>query len=281
MNSIRTVQEMQTEADTLRQAGKKIGFVPTMGYLHEGHLSLIRIARSKADVVVVSIFINPTQFGPDEDLDQYPRDFARDEHLAQESGTDIIFYPSKEEMYPHDYMTYVNVEGITNTLCGASRPTHFRGVTTICTKLFLAVKPQFTVFGQKDAQQTVVIRRMVKDLNFDMEIIVGPIIRGDDGLAMSSRNAYLSPDERQDALALHQSLKLAEDIIKKGERKSEIIIQTISKHIDSKKHTRIDYISIVQPETLTPLNEIEDRTLIALAVFLGKTRLIDNTIVEL
>ncbi len=281
MKIIRTVREMQTEADTLRQAGKKIGFVPTMGYLHEGHLSLIRIARSRADVVVVSIFINPTQFGPDEDLDQYPRDFTRDERLAEVSGTDIIFYPSKEEMYPLGYMTYVNVEEMTNTLCGASRPTHFRGVTTICTKLFLAVKPHFAVFGQKDAQQAVVIRRMVKDLNIDMDIIVGPIIREDDGLAKSSRNAYLSPDERQDALALNESLRIAEYLIAKGERKTEIIIQSVRDHIDARTQTRIDYIRIVHPETLYPLNKIEDRALIALAVFVGESRLIDNTAIEL
>jgi len=281
MKIIRTVHEMQAEADTFRQAGKKIGLVPTMGYLHEGHLSLIRIARSRADIVAVSVFVNPTQFGPNEDLDKYPLDFERDERLAKESGADIIFYPSKKEMYPEHYLTYVNVEKITGILCGTSRPTHFRGVTTICTKLFLAVKPHFAVFGQKDAQQAVVIRRMVKDLNFDMEIIVGPIIREKDGLAMSSRNAYLSPEERQDALALNESLKLAKDIIAKGEKKTEIIIQTMQEHINSKAHTRIDYISIVHPDTLSPLNEIEDRVLIALAVFVGETRLIDNTKLEI
>lgn len=281
MKIIRTVHEMQAEADTFRQAGKKIGFVPTMGYLHEGHLSLIRIARSQADVVVVSIFVNPTQFGPNEDLDKYPRDFERDERLAKESGADIIFYPSGKEMYPEHYLTYVNVEKITGILCGTSRPTHFRGVTTVCAKLFLAVKPHFAVFGQKDAQQAVIIRRMVKDLNFDMDIIVGPIIREKDGLAMSSRNAYLSKEERQDALALNESLKLAEDIIAKGEKKTEIIIQSMREHVNSKEHTLIDYISIVHPETLSPLYEIKDRALIALAVFVGETRLIDNTKVEI
>ena len=272
---------MQTEAEKLRQAHKTIGFVPTMGYLHEGHLSLIRIARSRADVVVISIFVNPTQFDPDEDLETYPRDFPRDERLAEQAGTDIIFYPVVEEMYPKGYSTYVSVEEITTGLCGASRPGHFRGVTTICTKLFLAIKPHFSVFGQKDAQQAVVIRRMVQDLNFDMEIIIGPIVREQDGLAMSSRNACLSPEERQDALTLNQALSLAEGMVKKGEKKTGTIVEAMRTHIESKDRTRVDYIDIVHPDTLTPLTKITNRALIALAVFIGNTRLIDNTIVEL
>ena len=272
---------MQAEAERLRKSCKVIGFVPTMGCLHEGHLSLIRIARQKADVVVVSIFVNPTQFGPGEDLDTYPRDFKRDEKLAEEAEADIIFYPSEKEMYPEGWFTYVSVEEITKTLCGVSRPDHFRGVTTICTKLFLAVKPHFAVFGQKDAQQAVVIRRMVRDLNFDMEVIVGPIVREEDGLAMSSRNKYFSPEERQDALSLNRSLKLAEEMVRKGEQKAKAIISTMKELIDSKERTRIDYISIVHSETLKPLERIENRALIALAVFVGKTRLIDNTIVEI
>lgn len=280
MKVIRTVRGMQMESEKLRQAGKDIGFVPTLGYLHEGHLSLVRIARERADVVVVSIFLNPTQFGPDEDLEKYPRDLERDERLAEEAGADIIFYPTSEEMYPEGYLTYVIVEEITKTLCGASRPGHFRGVTTICTKLFNTVKPHFSVFGQKDAQQAVVIRRMVKDLDFDMEIVVGPIVREPDGLAMSSRNVYLSLGEREDALVLNASLRLAEEMVGKGERRVGEIVGAMRRRIEEKEKLRVDYISIVHPETLEPLERIEDRALIALAVFVGETRLIDNTIVE-
>ena len=280
MKIIKTVKEMQAEAEKLRQAGRVIGFVPTMGYLHEGHLSLVRIARERADVVIVSIFVNPTQFGPNEDLEKYPRDFERDERLAEEAGADIIFYPSEKEMYPAGYLTYVTVDEITKTLCGASRPTHFRGVITICAKLFHAVKPHLAVFGQKDAQQAVVIRRMVKDLDFDMEIVVGPIIREEDGLAISSRNSYLSPEEREEALSLHQSLKMAEEMVRKGERRTRDIVDKMRKLIEEKKRTQIDYIDVIRPETLKPLERIEDRALIAMAVFVGKTRLIDNTIVE-
>ena len=281
MKIIKSVKEMQAEAERLRNEGKTIGFVPTMGYLHEGHLSLMRIAKSHADVVVISIFVNPTQFGPEEDLDKYPRDFQQDERLANEVGVDVIFYPSVHEMYPREYHTYVNVEEITETLCGASRPDHFRGVTTICTKLFHAVKPHFAVFGQKDAQQAAVIRRMIKDLDFDMEIIVGPIVREKDGLAMSSRNVYLTPPQRQDALSLHQSLRMADDMIKNGERNANTIIRAMRDHIESKKYTRIDYISIVHPETLKSLQKIQARGLIALAVFVGNTRLIDNITTEI
>ena len=280
MKVIRTVKGMQAEAEKRRRAGQAIGFVPTMGYLHEGHLSLIRMARERADVVVVSIFVNPTQFGPDEDLARYPRDFARDERLAGEAGADIVFYPTEEEMYPDGYLTSVTVEEMTKTLCGASRPMHFRGVTTVCAKLFHAVKPHFAVFGQKDAQQAVVIRRMVRDLNFDMEIVVGPIVREADGLAMSSRNAYLSDEERQDARVLYESLRLAEAMVEKGERETAGIVEAVRNRIDAKAKTRIDYVSVVDPETLQPLDRIKDRALIALAVFVGKTRLIDNTVVD-
>ncbi len=281
MKIITTVKEMQAEADRIRQTGKTIGFVPTMGYLHEGHLSLIRIARKQADVVVLSIYVNPTQFAPHEDLDHYPRDFTRDEQMARQEGVDVIFYPSDREMYPEGYYTYVHVEKLTETLCGRSRPDHFRGVTTICTKLFHAVKPHFTVFGQKDAQQAVVIRRMVKDLDWDMEIMVGPIVREKDGLAMSSRNSYLSSGERQEALVLHQSLNIAKEMIRDGERKCESIIKTVQDHLKTKKHIRIDYIEIVHPETLESLENIEKHTLITLAAYVGKTRLIDNTIIKI
>jgi len=280
MEIVHTVRDMQIESDIVRKVGKSIGFVPTMGYLHEGHLSLIRLAWEKADVVVVSIFVNPTQFGPEEDLDKYPRDFGRDEKSASEAGADIIFYPSVEEMYPDGYATYVTVDRLTETLCGASRPGHFQGVTTVCMKLFHAVKPDFAVFGQKDAQQAAVIRRMVKDLNLDLEVVTGPIVREADGLAMSSRNTYLSAEERGDALSLHQSLELSEEMIRKGERNPTAIIEVIRETIDAKEKTRIDYIEIVHPETMQPLAKIEDEALIALAVFAGKTRLIDNTVVR-
>ena len=277
---IKTVHEMQKEAERIRRSGETIGFVPTMGYLHEGHLSLVRLARVKADVVVVSIYVNPTQFGPDEDLDQYPRNFKHDEALLDKENVDMVFYPSDREMYPDGFSTSVEVEGLTDTLCGASRPGHFRGVVTICAKLFHAVRPHFVVFGQKDAQQAVVIRRMIRDLNFDLEMIIGPIVREAGGLAMSSRNTYLSPGERRDALSLHLALKMAEEMINKGERDPAVLYKAMHKLIAAKPHLKIDYISIVDPDTLEDLYIIENRTLIALAVFAGKTRLIDNVIVE-
>jgi len=200
MKVIRSINKMSTWADEIRSQSKIIGFVPTMGYFHEGHLSLVRIAYQRADMVVVSIFVNPTQFGPNEDFRDYPRDFNRDKSLAEKNGTDIIFYPSEEEMYPDRFLTYVNVDRITNILCGASRLNHFQGVTTVCIKLFNIIKPHFAVFGRKDFQQSVVIKQMVRDLNLDLDIITGPIIREPDGLAMSSRNTYLSEDERKDCL---------------------------------------------------------------------------------
>ncbi len=276
---IRAITEMQAEADRLRSAGKRIGLVPTMGFLHEGHLSLIRVAKANSDSVVLSVFVNPLQFGPGEDLFRYPRDFARDEAMAKKEGVDIIFNPSDSEMYPDGHVTTVNVEGLTDMLCGASRPGHFRGVTTVVAKLFLAVKPHVAVFGQKDAQQAVVIRKMVRDLNFDLSIVVAPIIRETDGLAMSSRNIYLSPEERADALALSQSLRKAETLIRGGEKKSSAIIAAMEKMIRSRKNAKIDYVSIVDPDTLGPLATVESGALIALAVFVGKTRLIDNTII--
>ncbi len=280
MKIISKIQEMQKESDALRQAGRIIGFVPTMGYLHEGHLSLIRLAKLRADVVVLSIFVNPTQFGPQEDFERYPRDFERDENLAKKEGVDILFCPSVEEMYPPGYSTWVNVEKLTETLCGASRPGHFRGVTTVCTKLFLAVKPHFAVFGQKDAQQAVVIRRMVKDLNFGIDIIVAPIVREPDGLAMSSRNLYLSPEEKMAALVIPQSLRLAEAMVKEGERDASRIVGAMREKINTQPQVRVDYIAVVHPETLEPLQQITTEALIAIAAYVGKARLIDNTIVR-
>ncbi len=273
---IKSIPEMQSEAESLRLAGKRIGFVPTMGYLHEGHLSLVRLARERADVVVVSIFVNPTQFGPNEDYDRYPRDLNRDLQLAEEAGADIVFNPSVEEMYPQPYHTYVLVEKLTEPLCGASRPNFFRGVTTVVTKLFHIVKPHFAVFGQKDAQQAIVIQQMVRDLNFDLDIIVAPIVREQDGLAMSSRNTYLNPQERQDALVLYRALQKARQLVDGGERRSEVILEEMRKIVRSVPSSRIDYIAIVDAETLEDVRELRGDVLIALAVWIGQTRLIDN-----
>jgi pantoate--beta-alanine ligase len=281
MKIIETVKEMQAFSNRMRQEGKIVGFVPTMGYLHEGHLSLLRIARGKADVLVLSIYVNPTQFGPNEDLEKYPRDFKLDEALAKNEGVDVLFYPSDHEMYPEGFLSSVSVRGITEVLCGASRPHHFQGVTTICAKLFHAVHPHFAVFGQKDYQQCVVIERMVKDLNFDLEIIMGPIVREADGLAMSSRNTYLSFQERSDALAIKEALKLVDQMVSQGERKTGVLIREMTRLIESRKSLRIDYVRVVHPDHLYDLEIIEDRAVAALAVFAGKTRLIDNTILEL
>jgi pantoate--beta-alanine ligase len=254
-----------------------------MGYLHEGHLSLIRLAKEKSDVVITTIFVNPLQFAPNEDYDRYPRDFERDVKLAQSAGCDIIFHPSVEEMYPQNFLTYVEVDKLTKVLEGEFRPTHFRGVTTVVAKLFNITKPHIAVFGQKDAQQALIIKQMVRDLNFDIEIIVAPIVREPDGLAMSSRNVYLSDSERKDATVLYESLKLAEKLIENGERNSKNIILKMEELIKSKPTAKIDYIAIVEPETLEKVETLSEgkEYLIALAVRIGSTRLIDNTIVKI
>lgn len=280
MQLISTIKEMQAISNQYRKQGKTIGFVPTMGYLHEGHLSLIRIAKANADIVVLSIYVNPTQFAPNEDLSQYPRDFDRDEQLAKQEGVEIIFYPDDKEMYPAGYKTFVEVEDLTQNLCGASRPTHFRGVTTICTKLFNSVKPHCAVFGQKDYQQALIIQRMVKDLNLDLQMIVAPIVREEDGLAMSSRNKYLSGIQRKQALSLNQSLQLAHELFQKGERNTVTLKNTIRNHISRQSEAHIDYIEIVDAETLSEISEIKNTCVIALAVFFEKTRLIDNIILK-
>ncbi len=280
MQIIRTIKEMQEFANRTRKAGRIIGFVPTMGYLHEGHLSLMRLARPRCDVLVVSIFVNPTQFGPGEDFERYPRDLARDELLCEQEQVDVIFYPSAEEMYPQPYRTYIQVEELSETMCGLSRPGHFRGVTTVVGKLFNIVKPHFAVFGQKDFQQAVIIKKMVLDLNFDLEIVTAPIVREPDGLAMSSRNKYLSESERQEALVLYKSLKLARQLVEEGIRESERIREEMEKLIRNSPSAAIDYIAIVDPETLQPVRRIEQKTLIALAVKIGSTRLIDNLLVD-
>jgi len=273
---ITTIGEMQEVADSIRREGRDIGFVPTMGFLHEGHLSLIRMARQRADVVVVSIFVNPIQFGPGEDLATYPRDFERDCALAEKAGADIIFHPEAEEMYGGDFLTYVEVGKITESLCGARRPGHFRGVATVCAKLFNAVKPHFAVFGQKDYQQSLVIRRMAADLNLDLDIITGPIIRESDGLAMSSRNTYLSSQERKEAAALQEALQLGVGLIREEERSVPALKEAMRQLIEEKPSARIDYLEIVDPDTLEELSTVGEHALLALAVYIGNTRLIDN-----
>ena len=280
MKIVKTVKGMKEIIRDLKKQGKIIGFVPTMGYLHEGHLSLIRESVRKADNTVVSIFVNPTQFGPNEDYERYPRDIERDEDLLIEEKADYLFYPSVKEMYPEDYKTYVEVKELQDKLCGRSRPGHFRGVCTIVLKLFNIVQPDIAFFGQKDAQQAIIIKRMVRDLNLDVEIKVLPIVREKDGLAMSSRNAYLNPEQRKSATVLYKSLKLARGLIEKGERNANTIISKMKELIDAEPLAKIDYIEIVDLEELNPLEEIKDKALIALAIYVGKTRLIDNIIVN-
>lgn len=281
MQLIQTVEEMQQRAESLRLAGKKIGVVPTMGFLHEGHLSLIRKAKTLSDVVITTIFVNPTQFAPTEDLASYPRDLQRDLKLATEAGSEIVFHPAPEEMYPTGYLTYVSVEEMTQVLCGASRPTHFRGVTTIVAKLFNITKPHIAVFGQKDAQQALVLQRMVKDLNFDLELVIAPIVRESDGLAMSSRNLYLSAEERQQAVILSQTLEMARKAIESGENNAERIQQQIVQQIRQKPLAEIDYVSLVSTKNLQPVTKLKGEILVALAVKFGKARLIDNIIIKI
>ncbi len=280
MKIIDSISRMSVLIKILKKEGKSIGFVPTMGYLHEGHLSLVRTAKKHTDVVAMSIFVNPIQFDRREDLEKYPRDFKHDEGLARDAGVDIIFYPSVKDMYPDGYSTYVNVEGLTDYLCGSSRPGHFKGVTTVVAKLFGIVKPDIAYFGQKDAQQAIVIKRMATDLNMDIEIKILPIIREKDGLAMSSRNINLSEPERKDAAVLFQALKKAEALVKEGERDAKKIIRQMEAMIKGKETAKIDYISIVDTKDLKPMSTVLSEALVALAVFFGKTRLIDNIIVK-
>nr|WP_041076012.1 pantoate--beta-alanine ligase [Thermotoga caldifontis] len=275
---VETVSRMKQISESERAAGKKIGFVPTMGYLHEGHLSLVRRCRQENDVVVVSIFVNPTQFGPNEDYASYPRDLNRDLSMLQAENVHYVFVPSVEEMYPPNYSTYVVEESLSKYLCGKSRPTHFRGVCTVVTKLFNIVKPHRAYFGQKDAQQFRIIRRMVRDLNMDVEVIECPIVREPDGLAMSSRNVYLVGEERKQALALYQSLKIAEQLYRAGERSAERIKEKMLEHFAKFNLVRVDYVEIVDEETLQPVERLEGKVLVAVAAWVGKARLIDNTI---
>jgi len=273
---IQTAKEMQAHADRMRRQGKTIAFVPTMGFFHEGHLSLMRIAREKGDDLAVSIYVNPTQFGPGEDLDAYPRDLDRDLKLAEKENVDVVFTPDNAELYKEKFQTYVTLEKLPNYLCGLSRPIHFRGVATVVTKLFNIVKPHIAVLGQKDYQQLAVICQMVRDLDFDIEIIGGPIIREPDGLAMSSRNSYLSSGQRASALVLYTSLIKAQSLVENGIKDATKIIEETSMLIKSHSETKIDYITICNPETLVDIQTIDGPALMALAVKVGKTRLIDN-----
>ncbi len=271
---------MQARSEGLRRQGKTIVFVPTMGFLHAGHAALLQEGRALGDDLVLSIFVNPTQFGPTEDFEAYPRDMERDLALAAQAGVDAVFTPDRSELYGNDYETYVQLEKLPQHLCGLSRPTHFRGVATVVTKLFHIVKPHIAVFGQKDYQQLAVIRRMVRDLNFDIEIRGLATVREADGLAMSSRNTYLSPAQRQRAVCLYQALTNAAEMVKNGERSAATVMAAARNLISAQAEARIDYISICHPDSLEEMENIAGPALMALAVFFGKTRLIDNMILK-
>jgi pantoate--beta-alanine ligase len=277
MRIITSVNEMQAIAEDLRKS-QIIGFVPTMGYLHEGHLALVRKARSTGDVVVVSIFVNPTQFGPTEDLARYPRDFERDRALLEKEKTDIIFLPDRDEVYPPRYSTYVQVKDLEDHLCGKVRQGHFVGVATVVAKLFLMVKPNFAVFGQKDYQQLKIIERMVRDLNMDVRIVAHHTVREPDGLAMSSRNSYLTADERKRALAIHASLGRAEEVFRSGERDAATLKKAVIEVLTSGGGLDVEYVNICDAETLEDIAKVAGKALLAIACRVGVTRLIDNTI---
>ena len=276
---VNTIKEVRETVKQWKKEGLSVGFVPTMGYLHEGHQSLIRAA-GENDKVVVSIFLNPTQFGPTEDLASYPRDLERDKEKCLESGADLIFAPDASEMYGDNFQSFVDMNLLTQELCGLTRPCHFRGVCTVVTKLFNIVKPDRAYFGKKDAQQLAVIKRMVADLNMDIEIIGCPIIREEDGLAKSSRNTYLSAEERQAALVLSKAVKKAEELIAAGVRDSAEIISQMYAVVDAEPLAKTDYIKVVSLDTMQQISKIEDSALVALAVYIGKTRLIDNYFYE-
>ena len=278
---LETIKELRERLDLQRKSGKSIGLVPTMGFLHEGHLSLIRRAKAENDIVVMSDFVNPTQFAPNEDFESYPRNIELDEKMATQAGADIIFYPSVEEMYPPGSSTFVEVVGeITSVLCGESRPSHFKGVTTVVAMLFNIVQPNKAYFGQKDAQQAAVLLKMVRDLHFNIELITCPIVREADGLAMSSRNVYLSEEERAQALALHRALQQAKTAVANGESNVGNLTKIISTTINEMPLANIDYVSVYEYPSLKTMEKITDKALAAVAVKFGKTRLIDNIILE-
>jgi pantoate--beta-alanine ligase len=271
---------MRSACRAAREDGQRLGFVPTMGALHEGHLSLVRAAKAQCDAVAVSIFVNPTQFGPMEDLSRYPRPFERDCELLEKEGVQLLFAPPVEEMYPAGAVTYVTVEGLSEKLCGKSRPSHFRGVTTVVAKLFHIIEPDAAFFGQKDAAQATIIRRMVRDLNLPVEIVVCPIVREPDGLAMSSRNAYLDAQQRKSALVLSRSLKEVQNLFDRGERKASWLIEAGKQMFAQEPAARLDYFEIVEPDTLDAISEVRGPALVAVAAFVGNTRLIDNLVLH-
>ncbi|MGQ9498787.1 MAG: pantoate--beta-alanine ligase [Dissulfurimicrobium sp.] len=281
MKLIHSIDEMTMVSMDMKSRGMTIALVPTMGYLHEGHLSLVRFARKAVDSVVVSIFVNPLQFGPNEDLSRYPRNIERDKALLEAEDVDILFCPYPDKMYPQGFCTWVEVEGLSSIMCGVSRPGHFKGVATVVCKLFNIVRPDRAIFGEKDFQQLVIIRRMVKDLNMPVEVVGHPIVREKDGLAMSSRNVYLDPEGRRIAVCLFEALKLAVDMVENGECLAERIKDEIKRYILSRPMTKIDYIFLGDPETLMPVDVIKEQpVLLALAVWVGGTRLIDNIILK-
>ncbi len=281
MKIVSTVEQVREEVKKWRQQGLTVGLVPTMGYLHEGHKSLIDKAVAQNDKVVVSVFVNPIQFDPTEDLATYPRDLERDAALCEDAGAALIFHPEKEDMYFDDFCTYIDMDGLTKGLCGKTRPIHFRGVCTVVGKLFNIVHPDRAYFGQKDAQQLAVVRRMVRDLNFDLEIVGCPIIREEDGLAKSSRNTYLSEEERKAAVILHKGLVKGEEMVSAGEKDVKKVLDAITEIIESEPLARIDYVEAVDFDNIETIDTIEGSVLVAVAVYIGKTRLIDNFIVGL
>ncbi len=279
MKVVTTIEEVRNEVKAWKRAGQTVGLVPTMGYLHEGHQSLMKHARKDCDKVVVSVFVNPMQFGPNEDLDSYPRDMERDQAVCNEAGVDLIFHPDPSEMYHDDFSSFVDMNTLTGNLCGKTRPIHFRGVCTVVSKLFHIVTPDKAYFGQKDAQQLAVIRHMVEDLNEDIEIVGCPIIREEDGLAKSSRNTYLNPDERKAALCLSRAIFAGEKLAKAGETDAAVIRKTMVDIIEAEPLAQIDYVQIVDFKTLKDVELVQGTTLAAMAVYIGKTRLIDNFII--
>ena len=280
MQIVSTVEEVRKQVKKWREEGLSVGLVPTMGYLHEGHKSLIDKAVEQNDRVVVSVFVNPIQFGPNEDLATYPRDLERDAALCENAGANLIFHPEPENMYESDFCSFIDMDGLTKGLCGKTRPTHFRGVCTVVGKLFNIVEPDRAYFGQKDAQQLAVIRRMVRDLNFNLEVIGCPIIREDDGLAKSSRNTYISKEKGKAAVILHKGLLRGEELVKAGEKSAATVKQAITEIIESEPLAKIDYVEIVNFDNIETIETIDGSILAAVAVYIGKTRLIDNFIYE-
>lgn len=280
MKIVKTIEEVRTIVKSWKKEGLSVGLVPTMGFLHEGHQRLIERAVSENDRVVVSDFVNPTQFGPGEDLESYPRDLKRDAALCEEAGAALIFNPEPAEMYADGACTFVDMKGLTGELCGKSRPIHFSGVCTVVSKLFNIVTPDKAYFGQKDAQQLAVIRRMTRDLNFDIEIVGCPIVREADGLAKSSRNTYLNEQERKAALVLSQAVKLGREMAEAGEKSTSTIVEAMKAHIEKEPLARIDYVEAVDAVSIEPMDEMKPPVLVAMAVFIGKTRLIDNFFYE-